>query len=49
MNVNGIGTAGYPLTGYTARKTGRSAESGGCGIHGNGGRKGGAGKDSRPG
>ena len=27
MNVNGIGTAGYPLTGYTAKKTGGSAES----------------------
>ncbi|RKJ52584.1 hypothetical protein D7X25_14490 [bacterium 1XD42-8] len=27
MGINGIGTAGYPLTGYTARKTGRSAES----------------------
>ncbi len=32
MNVNGIGTAGYPLTGYTARKTGRSAESGAVGF-----------------
>jgi hypothetical protein len=27
MSVNGIGTAGYPAAGYTARKTGRSAES----------------------
>ena len=27
MGINGIGTAGYPLTGYTARKAGRSAES----------------------
>ena len=32
MSVNGIGTAGYPLTGYTARKTGRSAESGAVGF-----------------
>ncbi len=32
MNVNGIGTAGYPLTGYTAKKTGRSAESGAVGF-----------------
>ena len=28
MSVNGIGTAGYPLTGYQTRKTERSAESG---------------------
>lgn len=27
MGINGIGTAGYPLTGYTARKTGRSGGS----------------------
>lgn len=27
MGINGIGIAGYPLTGYTARKAGRSAES----------------------
>ena len=27
MGINGIGTAGYAVTGYTARKTGRSAES----------------------
>lgn len=27
MSVNGIGTAGYPLTGYTARKMGRSEAS----------------------
>jgi len=32
MSINGIGTAGYPLTGYTARKTGRSAESGAVGF-----------------
>ena len=32
MSVNGIGTAGYPLTGYTARKTGRSAEPGTVGF-----------------
>ncbi len=32
MGINGIGTAGYPLTGYTARKTGRSAESGTVGF-----------------
>ena len=27
MGINGIGTAGYAVTGYTARKTGRSTES----------------------
>ena len=27
MGINGIGTAGYAVTGYTARKTGKSAES----------------------
>ena len=32
MNVNGIGTAGYPLTGYTARKMERSAEPGTVGF-----------------
>ena len=32
MYINGIGTAGYPLTGYTARKTGRSTESGTVGF-----------------
>ena len=32
MGINGIGTAGYPLTGYTARKTERSAESGAVGF-----------------
>ena len=32
MGINGIGTAGYPLTGYTARKIGRSAESGAVGF-----------------
>ncbi|MDE6602475.1 MAG: hypothetical protein K2K90_10010 [Lachnospiraceae bacterium] len=32
MSVNGIGTAGYPLTGYTARKMERSAESGTVGF-----------------
>lgn len=32
MSINGIGIAGYPLTGYTARKTGRSAESGAVGF-----------------
>ena len=32
MCINGIGTAGYPLTGYTARKAGRSAESGAVGF-----------------
>ena len=32
MGINGIGTAGYPLTGYTARKAGRSAESGAVGF-----------------
>ena len=28
MNINGIGTAGYPLTGYTARKAERSTKGG---------------------
>ena len=32
MGINGIGTAGYPLTGYMARKTERSAESGTVGF-----------------
>lgn len=32
MGINGIGTAGYPLTGYTARKAERSAESGTVGF-----------------
>ena len=32
MDINGIGTAGYPLAGYAARKTGRSAESGTVGF-----------------
>ena len=32
MSVNGIGTAGYPLTGYTARKMERSVESGTVGF-----------------
>ena len=32
MGINGIGTAAYPLTGYTARKTGRNAESGAVGF-----------------
>ena len=32
MGINGIGTGGYPLTGYTARKIGRSAESGAVGF-----------------
>ncbi len=32
MSVNGIGTAGYPLTGYTARKMGRSVEPGTVGF-----------------
>ncbi len=27
MGINGIGTVGYPLTGYTARKAGRGVES----------------------
>lgn len=27
MSINGIGTAGYPLTGYTARKAEKSTES----------------------
>ena len=32
MSVNGIGTAGYPLTGYMARKMERSAEPGTVGF-----------------
>ena len=32
MGISGVGTAGYPLTGYTAKKTGRSAESGTVGF-----------------
>ena len=32
MGINGIGTAGYSLTGYTVRKTGRSAKSGAVGF-----------------
>ena len=32
MDINGIGTVGYPLTGYMARKTGRSAESAAVGF-----------------
>lgn len=32
MNVSGIGAAGYPVTGYTARKAERSAESGAVGF-----------------
>ncbi len=32
MGINGIGTAGYPLTGYTARKLERSEESGTVGF-----------------
>lgn len=32
MNVNGIGTVGYPVTGYTARKAEKSAESGTVGF-----------------
>ncbi len=32
MGINGIGTAGYPLTGHMGTKTGRSAESGAVGF-----------------
>ncbi len=32
MSINGIGTAGYPLTGYTARKMERSVEPGTVGF-----------------
>ena len=32
MSVNGIGTAGYPLTGYTVRKIERSVEPGTVGF-----------------
>ena len=32
MSVNGIGTAGYPIAGYTERKAERSAESGAVGF-----------------
>ena len=32
MDINGIGTTGYPVTGYTARKAERNAESGIAGF-----------------
>ena len=32
MSINGIGTDGYPVTGYQARKAERSAESGAAGF-----------------
>lgn len=32
MGINGIGTTGYPLAGYTARKAERSTESGTVGF-----------------
>lgn len=32
MSINGIGTAGYPLTGYTARKAEKNVESGAVGF-----------------
>ena len=32
MSISGIGTAGYPLAGYTARKAERNAESGTVGF-----------------
>ena len=32
IGINGIGTAGYPLTGYTAKKMERSAEPGTVGF-----------------
>ena len=32
MSINGIGTAGYSLTGYTARKMERNAASGAAGF-----------------
>ena len=32
MNINGIGTTGYPLTGHTARKMERSVEPGMVGF-----------------
>jgi len=32
MSVSGIGTAGYPVTGYTARKAERNAEFGAVGF-----------------
>ena len=32
MSISGIGAAGYPVTGYTARKAERSAESGTVGF-----------------
>ena len=32
MSISGIGTAGYPVTGYTARKAERNAESGTAGF-----------------
>ncbi len=32
MSISGIGAAGYPVTGYTARKAERNAESGAMGF-----------------
>ncbi len=32
MGINGIGTAGYPMTGYMARRMEKSAESGAVGF-----------------
>lgn len=32
MGINGIGTAGYPVAGYAARKAGKSAEPGTVGF-----------------
>ena len=32
MSISGIGAAGYPVTGYTAKKAERSAESGAVGF-----------------
>lgn len=32
MGINGIGTVGYPVTGYTARNAERNAESGAAGF-----------------
>ena len=32
MSINGIGTEGYSLSGYKAKKAGRSAESGAMGF-----------------
>ena len=49
MSINGIGTAGYPLTGYTARKMERSVEPGTVGFMETVEEKAAQGQSSRPG